>query len=52
MDKIEDLVKKFLEKNPSFIRYVMENHHVKFEGESSQGKITKLIYKEIHSKEI
>lgn len=50
--KLEELLKKFGEKNASFVRNVMENHHLKADVEASQGTITKVIYKEIHTKEI
>jgi hypothetical protein len=50
MDKFDDLLKRFGEKNPSFVREIMENHFAKGDYESSQGRITRH-KRELHSRE-
>ena len=51
-DKIEELTKKMLEKNPDFIRDLMSSFWIRFENvEASQGKITKIGKVEKHYRE-
>lgn len=50
-DSIKTLVLKFAEKNPTFIRLIMEMHYTKGEFESSQGKIIRFNFDKINAKE-
>jgi len=43
-DSFQELLRRFGEKNPSFVRVVMENHFTKGEYESSQGKVVRWKY--------
>jgi len=50
-EPIEQLIKKFAEKNKSFIRTVVENHFVRGLIETSEGKITRFNIDKSHSKD-
>jgi len=50
-EPIEQLIKKFAEKNKSFIRTIVENHFVKGGFEASEGKITRIELVDLNSKD-
>ena len=50
-EPIEQLIKKFAEKNKSFIRTIVENHFVRGQIEASEGKITRIKLVDLNSKD-